>query len=128
MPRATETCLAAIEELDVSLSNFFVLGAAIVIFLVAASTSRVYATDGRLFIVVIAMVLYVIGNLMMIRIMREIGLGASISVATIAQLILINIVAYAFFEERLAPLQVVGMALGVVSMALILFPAPAAQG
>jgi len=106
----------------VSISNSFVLGAAILIFLVAASTSRVYATDGRVFIVVIAMVLYVIGNLMMIRIMREIGLGVSISVATIAQLILINVVAYAFFEERLAPLQVAGMALGVVSMALILFP------
>ena len=106
-----------------SLFNFVVLGVAILIFLVAASTSRVYATDGRLFIVIIAMVLYVIGNLMMIRIMREIGLGVAISVATIAQLILINVVAYAFFEERLAPAQVAGITLGVVSMALILFPA-----
>lgn len=105
-----------------NLSNSLVLGAAILTFLVAASMSRLYVTDGRLFIVVVAMVLYVIGNLMMIRIMREIGLGAAISVATIAQLILINVVAYAFFEERLAPLQVAGMALGVVSMALILFP------
>lgn len=93
------------------------------IFLVAASTSRIYATDGRFFIVVIAMVLYVIGNLMMIRIMREVGLGVAISVATIAQLILINVVAYAFFGERLAPLQLGGIALGVVSMALILLPA-----
>ena len=76
-----------------------------------------------MFIVIIAMALYVIGNLMMIRIMREIGLGPAISVATIAQLILINVVAYAIFGERLAPLQVAGMALGVVSMTLILFPA-----
>jgi multidrug transporter EmrE-like cation transporter len=105
-----------------SLANLFVLGAAIVIFLLAASMSRVYATDGRLFVVVMAMVLYVIGNLMMIPIMREIGLGAAISVATIAQLILINVVAHGFFEERLTPLQVAGMVLGVVSMALILFP------
>jgi small multidrug resistance pump len=105
-----------------NLSNSLVLGAAILIFLVAASTSRLYVTDGRPFIVVVAMVLYVIGNLMMIRIMRDIGLGAAISVATIAQLILINVVAYTFFEERLAPLQVGGMALGVISMALILFP------
>jgi small multidrug resistance pump len=106
----------------VSFSNFFVLGGAIVIFLMAASTSRVYANDGRLFIVIIAMVLYVIGNLMMIRIMREIGLGPAISVATIAQFILINVVAYAFFGERLAPIQIAGMALGLVSMTLILFP------
>jgi len=107
----------------VNFSSFLVLVGAIVIFLIAASTSRVYATDGRVFIVIIAMMLYVIGNLMMIRIMREIGLGPAISVATIAQLILINVVAYAFFGERLAPLQVAGMALGVVSMTLILFPA-----
>ena len=105
-----------------SSSSFLVLGGAIVIFLIAASTSRVYATDGRVFIVVIAMVLYVIGNLMMVRIMRDIGLGPAISVATIAQLILINVVAYALFGERLAPLQVAGMALGLVSMMLILFP------
>lgn len=106
-----------------SISSFFVLGGAIVIFLMAASTSRIYATDGRVFIVVAAMALYVIGNLMMIRIMREIGLGYAISVATITQLILINFVAYVFFGERLAPLQVAGMALGLVSMTLILFPA-----
>jgi multidrug transporter EmrE-like cation transporter len=84
--------------------------------------SRLYVADGRLLTVVAAMALYVVGNLVMIRIMREIGLGAAISVATIAQLILINVVAYAFFEERLAPPQVAGMALGLVSMALILFP------
>ena len=61
----------AMKELDVSFSNFLVLGGAIVMFLIAASTSRIYATDGRVFIVLIAMTLYVIGNLMMIRIMRE---------------------------------------------------------
>ena len=103
-------------------STFFLLGTAILIFLVAASTSRVYATDGRLFLVVLAMTLYVIGNLMMIKIMRDVGLGVSISVATIAQLILINVVAYAIFGERLAPLQIAGMGLGLVSMALILLP------
>jgi small multidrug resistance pump len=107
----------------VSPFNFFVLGAAVLIFVVAGSVSRIYATDGRLFIVVIAMVLYIVGNLLMIRIMREIGLGAAVSAALIAQLILINVVAYAFFQERLATQQLAGMALGFVSLALILFPA-----
>jgi glucose uptake protein len=105
-----------------SLANYGVLAVAILIFLVAASVSRVYATDGRLFIVVIAMTLYVIGNLMMVRIMREAGLGIAISIATIAQLILINVVAYIFFQERPAPLQLAGIALGVISMALIMLP------
>ncbi len=105
-----------------SVPPYAALAIAIVIFLVAASTSRVYATDGRLFIVVIAMVLYVIGNLLMIQIMRAVGLGIAISLATIAQLILINVVAYVFFQERPAPLQFVGIVLGAVGMALILLP------
>jgi drug/metabolite transporter (DMT)-like permease len=104
-------------------STFLVLAVAIVIFLVAASTSRVYATNGQLWVIVAAMVLYVIGNLLMVRIMREVGLGIAISLATIAQLILINVVAYTFFQERPAPLQLAGVVLGAISMVLILFPA-----
>jgi small multidrug resistance pump len=106
----------------VSSSGYVVLAIAIATFLLAASVSRIYATDGRIFIIVIAMVLYVIGNLLMVQIMREVGLGIAISVATIAQLILINVVAFAFFQERPAPLQFAGILLGVVSMALILLP------
>jgi drug/metabolite transporter (DMT)-like permease len=103
-------------------SGYAVLATAIAIFLAAASVSRIYAADGRLFIVVIAMVLYVIGNLLMVQIMRAVGLGVAISIATIAQLILINVVAYVFFHERPAPLQLAGIAIGAVGMALILLP------
>jgi small multidrug resistance pump len=106
----------------VSSSGYVVLAIAISIFLTAASMSRIYSTDGRLFIVVIAMVLYVIGNLLMIKIMREMGLGLAISIATFAQLILINVVAFLFFEERPAPMQMAGLILGAISMALILLP------
>ncbi len=102
--------------------TFLVFAVSVVIFLTAASASRIYATDGRLFIIVIAMVLYIIGNLMMVKIMREVGLGVAISLATIAQLVLINIVAFIAFHERPAPLQLAGIALGVVSMVLILLP------
>ena len=93
-----------------------------VIFTAAASVSRIYSLDGRTFIVVIAMTLYVIGNLLMIPIMRAAGLGVALSVSTIAQLILANVVAFMFFHERPAPVQLAGLALGLVSMALILFP------
>lgn len=105
-----------------SLPTFLVFIATTIIFLAAASTSRIYVSDGRFPVIVIAMLLYIIGNLLMVRIMREIGLGIAISVSTFAQLILINVVAYAFFEERPAPLQLAGLVLGGVSMALIMFP------
>jgi len=50
------------------------------------------------------------------------GLGLAISIATFAQLILINVVAFLFFEERPAPMQMAGLILGAISMALILLP------
>jgi glucose uptake protein len=106
----------------VSAPTLAALAAANVIFLIAASMSRVYATDGRLLIIVIAMVLYVIGNLLMVQIMRAVGLGIAISLATIAQLILINMVAFAIFQERPAPIQLAGIVLGALSMVLILLP------
>jgi small multidrug resistance pump len=105
-----------------SLPTFIVFVVTTLIFLAAASTSRIYVSDGRFVVIVIAMLLYIVGNLLMVKIMREIGLGIAISVSTFAQLILINVVAYAFFEERPAPLQLAGLVLGGVSMALIMFP------
>ena len=105
-----------------SLPTFFVFLTTTAIFLTAASTSRIYVSDGRFVVIVIAMLLYIVGNLLMVKIMREIGLGIAISISTFAQLILINLVAYVFFEERPAPLQVAGLVLGGLSMALIMFP------
>jgi glucose uptake protein len=68
------------------------------------------------------MLLYIIGNLLMVHVMRGMGLGIAISLATIAQLVLINLVAFVVFQERPAPLQILGILLGAVSMGLILFP------
>lgn len=100
-----------------------ILAVAIAIFITAASMSRLYVADGRLFIIVLAMALYTVGNLLMVRIMREIGLGLAVSLATFAQLVLVNLVAFMVFHERPAPVQMAGIALGAVSMILILLPA-----
>lgn len=106
-----------------STSSSVALGAAVATFVVAASTSRLYVSDGRPFILIAAMALYIGGNLLMVHVMRGMGLGIAISAATIAQLVLINVVAFVLFEERPAPMQLAGILLGAVSMGLILFPA-----
>ena len=84
----------------VSVSANLVLALAVPIFVLAASLLRVYVTNGRVALIVVALILFTIGNTMMIRVMREMGLGVAISVATIAQFVLINIVAYVGFQER----------------------------
>jgi small multidrug resistance pump len=96
-----------------------------VIFVSAATASRLYVTTSNWLWVALSLSLYIVGNLIMIRLMREGGLGLAISISAIAQLILANIIAFGFFHERLSPIQMGGVALGLVAVVLMLWPASA---
>ena len=100
----------------------FWLGGAMLIFLGGATASRAYISTGNVLLLVLSLSLYCIGNLMMVRLMREGGLGLAISASAIVQLIVVNFIAFAVFGERLSLPQMAGVGLGVVSMALMLFP------
>ncbi|UJW74458.1 hypothetical protein [Rhizobium sp. SL42] len=99
------------------------LGAAMATFLAAATVSRAYVSNNNLWVLAASLALYCLGNLMMVKLMREGGLGLAISASAIAQLVLINVIAFFLFGERLSLVQMAGVALGVVSMALMLLPA-----
>lgn len=96
--------------------------ATIPVFLAAASLSRLYVANNAPWILAAMLALYCIGNLMMVRLMRESGLAVAISVSSIAQLLLVNLVAFLAFGERLPPLQLVGMALGLSGLVLMMWP------
>lgn len=98
------------------------LAASMAIFLGGATASRYYVATSNVLYILVSLCLYCIGNLMMIRLMREGGLGLAISASAIAQLLLVNFIAFAMFGERLNWTQAAGVALGVVSMALMLLP------
>lgn len=98
------------------------LAAAIAVFLSAATASRAYIGNSNLFLLVLSLALYCVGNLMMVRLMREAGLGLAISASAVAQLLLVNVIAFAIFNERLSTMQLAGVGLGIVSMVLMLFP------
>ena len=99
------------------------LGGAMAAFIAANSVLRAYATSGHVMTLIGALGFFLIGNLMMVKLMREGGLGLAISASAIAQLVLINVIAFFLFGERLSAIQSAGVALGVVSMALMLYPA-----
>ncbi len=98
------------------------LSAAMVAFLSAATASRAYIASSNILLLVLSLGLYCIGNLMMVKLMREGGLGLAISISAVAQLVLINVIAFAVFGERPSSLQLTGVALGVIAMVLMLFP------
>lgn len=98
------------------------LAGASAIFIAAASATRAYISSDNWLWVALSLFLYAAGNLVMIRIMREGGLGLAISISAIAQLILVNVIAFAVFNERMTNVQMGGVALGILAMVLMMWP------
>lgn len=98
------------------------LGVAMAVFLTASASLRAYVAEPRLWLLGVALVLYSVGNLMMVRLMRESGMAVAISVSAVLQLVLATAVAVALFGERPTLLQWSGIALGVLAVALIVWP------
>jgi small multidrug resistance pump len=98
------------------------LAAAMAVFVTANTVLRTYSASGQVWLLVGALGLFTVGNLMMVRLMRESGLAIAISVSSVAQLLLISLVAFLWFGERPTGIQLLGMALGVVAVTLIAWP------
>ena len=92
------------------------------VFIGAATSSRAYVGTSNILFLLLSMALYIVGNLMMLKLMREGGLGLAISLSAITQLLMINVIAFIFFGERLNVTQLAGVGLGVVAMGLMLMP------
>lgn len=98
------------------------LGLATGIFLLAASALRGFVGQGQYWLLFTSLALYIVGNLVMVRIMRESGMAVSIAITSVLQLVLATTVAVLFFAERPTGLQWGGIALGVVAVAMIVWP------
>lgn len=93
-----------------------------VVFLTASATLRTYVDNGKLPVLIVALILYTLGNLMMVRLMRESGMAVAISVSAVLQLVLASAVGLTVFGERPTLQQLAGVALGIVAVALIVWP------
>lgn len=105
---------------------FAMLVASTAVFVTAASMLRLYAGGGTRYALATALGLYVVGNLMVVPLMRESGLGLTISVLSVTQLILVNLIAFTVYGERLGTMQLSGIALGTLAIALMLWPSQGA--
>lgn len=104
-----------------SLSGFLQLFASTAIFLAAASGAKTWALAPSMGKLVLTLALYTLGNLIMLRLVREFGMSIAFSLSAVIQLIAVNLVALAFFDEKLSAVQGVGIALAVLSVAVISF-------
>lgn len=95
------------------------LGASTVIFLLAATAAKQWALAPSLGKIVITLALYTLGNLIMLKLIRDFGMSISLSLSAVIQLVAVNVVALAFFGERLTPIQAIGVGLAIIAVALV---------
>lgn len=98
------------------------------LFVAAAGCAKLYALAPAWPRLVGALLLYTAGNLVVIRVVREVGLGLAMSVSAVIQLIVVNLLAVTVFRERLTGPQYLGVALGLVAVALITLPTGSGRG
>ena len=92
------------------------------VFMVANALLKTYAAKGGPEMLVAALAAFCLGNWLMVRVMRENGLGLAIALSLIFQLIAITLMAFLWFGERPSGLQMAGLALGVVAITMIVWP------
>lgn len=98
------------------------LSASTAVFVAANAVLKIYATNGGLAVLAGALALFCVGNTLMVQVMRSNGLGLAISLSAIFQLVAISLMAVVVFGERPSGLQIGGMALGLVAVAMIVWP------
>jgi hypothetical protein len=95
------------------------LAASTIIFLAAATVAKSWALSPGIGKLVLTLGLYSLGNLIMMRLVREFGMATAFSLSAVIQLVAVNVIALAWFGERLSVVQAGGIVLAIIATALI---------
>lgn len=95
------------------------LGTSTLIFLLAAVVAKSWALSPTLPKLAITLILYSLGNLIMLRLVREFGMASAFSLSALLQLVAVNVIAIVYYGERLPSVQILGILLAVFAVGLI---------
>ena len=102
-----------------SYTGFFQLCASTVIFVLAASAAKAWTVTPSHLRLALVLALYTAGNLIMLRLIREFGMGVALSLSAVIQLVAVNLVAFYWFGEKVGTLQGAGILAAILAIALI---------
>lgn len=85
----------------------------------AASAAKGWTIAPNHWRLALVLALYTIGNLIMLQLIREFGMGVALSLSAIIQLVAVNLVAVLWFGERVGTLQGIGIGAAIIAIALI---------
>jgi drug/metabolite transporter (DMT)-like permease len=89
------------------------------IFLLAATAAKYWALAPSVGKIGLTLLLYSLGNLVMLKLIRDFGMSVSLSLSAVIQLVAVNAIALFFFGEKLNALQATGVGLAIVAVALV---------
>jgi small multidrug resistance pump len=104
-----------------TISGMLQLAASTLVFLLAAIGAKHWAISPTLPKLVVTLMLYTIGNLIMLRLVREFGMASAFTLSALLQLVAINVIAIFYFGERLPAAQLAGIMLAIIAVGLITF-------
>ena len=102
-----------------NLAAFVQRGAATVVFIAAASGAKAWALSPSAFRIAVTLLLYTAGNLLMLRLVRQLGMATAFSLTAVLQLLAVNLVAILWFGEQVGWIEGAGIGLAVLAVALI---------
>jgi drug/metabolite transporter (DMT)-like permease len=102
-----------------TLAGLAQLSASTIVFLLAATAAKGWTLAPSWPRLVLVLGLYTIGNLIMLRLIRDFGMGVALSLSAVIQLAAVNVVAFAWFGERVNLLQGAGIVVAIAAVALI---------
>jgi multidrug transporter EmrE-like cation transporter len=91
------------------------------IFIGAAASAKAWSLAPSLARIIFTLLLYTIGNLLILRLLRQVGMATAFSVTSVLQLVAVNLVAIVVFGERLGWAEGTGIVLAIAGVALISF-------
>lgn len=102
-----------------TISGLFQLGLSTAIFLLAATVAKYWALAPSIPKLLLTLALYSLGNLIMLRLVREFGMASAFSLSAVIQLVAVNTIALLYFGERLSVVQSSGIVLAIFAVGLI---------
>ena len=99
--------------------GFLQLVISTMIFLLAAVVAKHWALAPGMGKLLLTLALYSAGNLIMLRLVREFGMASAFSLSAVIQLVAVNVIALAWFGERLTAVQSTGVILAIVAVGMI---------
>jgi drug/metabolite transporter (DMT)-like permease len=105
---------------------FLQLASATAMFIVAGVFAKGWSLDGTAVKFATATLLYIAGNFVMMRLLRQVGMSTAFSLTNVLQLVVLSFIGILVFNERVGLQQGAGIVFAVIGVILISFAPQAA--